>query len=369
MTWVKTHVVARRNARGGRGAQEHLVAALRCLYRRAVEDGLIAEADNPARKVAKPRRLPSTRRAVPEARLAEINQIAATTGDDPELDTLLLRLHTETACRRGGALALRSADLDQDQCLILLREKGETVRWQPVSPTLMACLMQHGQERHAPDGGQLLRYADGRPITSRRYDHLWTRIGRQLTWVRTQQISMHWIRHTTLTWVEGRGVAPDASFGTSREHALPAAQRAALRRPRPAGAPCGDGDLGLHGPPGSDATMMRLLPLRGVHHRCACWHRDASGCSRLHRAHHRRSGERCPAGAAAARDAPGLRIIGHVTRLTWQPAALVAPHASRAWRQTSPQPPARPSATRHADAPPCRGRGRHASQPPAGGGS
>jgi site-specific recombinase XerD len=202
MAWVKTHVVARRNARGGRSAQEHLVAALRCLYRRAVEDGLIAEADDPARKVAKPRRLPSTRQAVPEARLAEINQVAASTDDDRELDTLLLRLHTETACRRGGALALRPADLDPDQGLILLREKGETVRWQPVSPTLMARLVRHSQERHAPSGGRLLRYADGRPITSRRYDHLWARIGRQLPWVRTQQISTHWIRHTTLTWVE-----------------------------------------------------------------------------------------------------------------------------------------------------------------------
>ena len=29
-----------------------------------------------------------------------------------------------------------------------------------------------------------------------------TRIGRHLPWVRTQGISMHWIRHTTLTWVE-----------------------------------------------------------------------------------------------------------------------------------------------------------------------
>jgi site-specific recombinase XerD len=202
MTHVKTHVVARRNARGGRSAQEHLVAALRCLYQRAVEDGLIAEADNPARKVAKPRRLPSTRRAVPDTRLAEINQAAATTGDDPELDTLLLRLHTETACRRGGALALRPADLDPDQCQILLREKGEPVRWQPVSPTLMGRLVQHGRERHAPPDGQLLRYMSGRPVTSRRYDHLWTRIGRHLPWVRTQQVSMHWIRHTTLTWVE-----------------------------------------------------------------------------------------------------------------------------------------------------------------------
>jgi hypothetical protein len=98
MACVKTHVVARRNARGGRSAEEHLVAAVRCLSRRAVDDGLIAEADNPARKVAKPRRLPTTRRALPDTRLAEINQVAAATGDDPELDTLLLRLHTETAC-------------------------------------------------------------------------------------------------------------------------------------------------------------------------------------------------------------------------------------------------------------------------------
>jgi integrase len=74
----------------------------------------------------------------------------------------LLRLHTETACRRGGALALRPRDLDPDQCLIPLREKGETVRWQPVSPTLMARLTEHGRQRYAPPDGQLLRYAGGR---------------------------------------------------------------------------------------------------------------------------------------------------------------------------------------------------------------
>jgi hypothetical protein len=195
------------------------VAALRCLYARAADDGLISEADNPARKVAKPRRLPSTRRAVPDIRLAEINQVAATTGNDPDLDSLLLRLHTETACRRGGALALRPADLDPDQCLILLREKGETVRWQPVSPTLMARLVQHGQERHAPRDGQLLRYTEGRPVTSRRYDHLWTRIGRRLPWARTQQISMHWIRHTILTWVERRfGFAVAQAYAGHEDH-------------------------------------------------------------------------------------------------------------------------------------------------------
>jgi integrase/recombinase XerC len=199
---VRTHTVARRNARGGRSAAEHLIAALRCLYNHAVADGLLAEADNPARKVAKPRRLPSTRRAVPDTRLAEINQVAARTGNDPGLDSPLLRLHTETACRRGGALALRPADLDLDQCLILLREKGGTVRWQPVSPTLMAHLQQHARERHSPPTGQLLRYRDGTRLTYRRYDHLWQRIGEYLPWVAVQQISTHWLRHTTLTWVE-----------------------------------------------------------------------------------------------------------------------------------------------------------------------
>ncbi len=208
---IKINVVARRNGRGGRGAAEHLIAALRCLNRHAENDGHIPAGDNPARKVAKPRRLPSTRRAVPDTRLAEINHVAATTGNDPALDALLLRLHTETACRRGGALALQRADLDPDQCLIRLREKGETVRWQPVSPTLMTYLLQHAKQRSAPAHGQLLRYTDGRPITSRRYDHLWVRIGRQLPWVATQQISTHWLRHTTLTWVErnfGYAVAP-----------------------------------------------------------------------------------------------------------------------------------------------------------------
>ncbi|WP_297618758.1 hypothetical protein [Nocardia sp.] len=55
----------------------------------------------------------------------------------------MLRLHIETACRRGGAPALRPHDLDEDQCLVLLREKGQTERWQPISPTLMRHLLAH----------------------------------------------------------------------------------------------------------------------------------------------------------------------------------------------------------------------------------
>ncbi|GAA3273463.1 tyrosine-type recombinase/integrase [Dactylosporangium vinaceum] len=199
---IKANAVVRRNARGGRGAAENFITALRCIYRRAIADGHIEEGKNRALKVAKPRRLESTRRALTDAELAQINQATASTGNDPVLDSLLLRLRTETACRRGGTVALRPVDLDPDQCLIMLREKGGTVRWQPVSPTLKAHLQHYARERLASSKGQLLRYADGSPITDRRYDHLWARIGAVLPWVETQQVTAHWLRYTTLTYVE-----------------------------------------------------------------------------------------------------------------------------------------------------------------------
>nr|WP_255645793.1 hypothetical protein [Actinoplanes polyasparticus] len=123
---VKANRVQRRNGRGGRSAEEHVISALRCLYRRATADGFMTEAQNPALKIAKPKRLASTRRALPDSRLSAIYEVAVSSGDDPELDGLLIRLHVETACRRGGALGLRPVDLDAEQCLILLREKGGT---------------------------------------------------------------------------------------------------------------------------------------------------------------------------------------------------------------------------------------------------
>jgi integrase len=195
-------VANRRTFRGGVNAERNMIAAFRSLYQHAEADGLISAAENPAQKVKKPRRQASTRRAVPDKQLAEINEVVATTGDDPGLDTLLMRLHTETACRVGGALALRPCDLNQRDCTIRLREKGGTIRWQPVTRTLMAALVAHADERGAPPDGQLLRYGSARPITRRRYDCIWRRVGQRLPWVARQGITTHWLRHTTLTWVE-----------------------------------------------------------------------------------------------------------------------------------------------------------------------
>jgi integrase len=206
---------SRRNSRTGRHAGEHVIAAARAVYNRAIADGLIDPGASPAHRVVKPRRLPSTRRALSPHELEEINLAARTSGNDVVLDALLLRLHTETACRRGGALGLRLADLDTDYGLVRLSEKGATLRWQPITLDLAANLHEHSRARGAVlPTDSLLRYRSGQAITSRRYDHLWERIGEQLPWVATQGISTHWLRHTTLTWVER-----NFSYGTARAYA------------------------------------------------------------------------------------------------------------------------------------------------------
>jgi integrase len=205
------NAASRRNSRHGRHAGEHAVAAARALFNFAAADGIIAAGDSPAHRVAKPRRLPNTRRALTAVELEQINLAARTSGNDAILDALLLRLHTETACRRGGALGLTFGDLDAPRGLVRLQEKGETQRWQPVSLTLARALTEHARARGAVNSGdRLLRYRDGRPLTSRRYDNLWKRLGHSLPWVAAQGISTHWLRHTTLTWVErhfGYGIA------------------------------------------------------------------------------------------------------------------------------------------------------------------
>lgn len=139
----RSNAVVRRNFRGGRGAATNMISAIRCIYRHAEADRILHPHDNPALQVKKPRRLPSTRHALDLDQVVDIGRVASTTGDDCELDSLIVRLHIETACRRGGLLALTVDDLNVEDCLVKLREKGETERWQPVSPTLMGRLVEH----------------------------------------------------------------------------------------------------------------------------------------------------------------------------------------------------------------------------------
>jgi integrase len=40
------------------------------------------------------------------------------------------------------------------------------------------------------------------PISPHNFEKLWKRLGEKITWVAEKQISNHWLRHTTLTWVD-----------------------------------------------------------------------------------------------------------------------------------------------------------------------
>jgi integrase/recombinase XerC len=109
------------------------------------------------------------------------------------------------AARTGCRPFALSPGCSGQQCLIRLHEEGGTERWQPVPPTLMARLRSHPETRGGLESPErLLRYATGKPITTRRYDYLGDLLGEHLPWVKTQQVSTHWIRHTILTWVERR---------------------------------------------------------------------------------------------------------------------------------------------------------------------
>lgn len=78
-------------------------------------------------------------------------------------------------------------DFDAVHGLVRLREKGGTQRWQPVTLDLGTRLAEHAQCRGAVlPTDALLRFRHGGALTSRRYDHLWCRIGEQLPWVAAQ---------------------------------------------------------------------------------------------------------------------------------------------------------------------------------------
>lgn len=109
---------SRRTTRHGRHAGEHVVAAARAIYNRAIADGLIDQKDSPAHRVAKPRRLPNTRRALTAW---EIEQINTTTRDRSfrhcrrHTQSLPIRVDAFRGCKNNGSVTgcvINYLDLD-----------------------------------------------------------------------------------------------------------------------------------------------------------------------------------------------------------------------------------------------------------------
>jgi integrase len=211
---LRAGATGRSNSRGGIGAAASLVSAIRKLYRHAEHDRLIHPLDNPAAKVRRARQPRSPRHALTLEHILDIGRVAATTGNDRPLDALIVRILIETACRRGGLLGLTVDDLNSHDCLVRLREKGGTVRWQPVSPTLMERILGHIEARGGTEATpHVLRYRDGRPVGVAHLDNLFERIRKFLPWASSVGVSAHWVRHTTLTFVEREfGMAVSSAY-------------------------------------------------------------------------------------------------------------------------------------------------------------
>jgi integrase/recombinase XerC len=194
---------ARRNRPGtdGRSARENCIGALRALFARAERAGLVAK--SPAGDLEKPRRLPNRRRALEDHELREVIDAVRTTSHDPDLDLLIIRFHLESGARREGALNLRLRDLDGRRSTVWLREKFDTEREQPISPSLLQALQLHTSSRGAMTADDsVLRGRSGRPITRRRYNTVFDRARPCLPWAERTPVSAHILRHTAITAVE-----------------------------------------------------------------------------------------------------------------------------------------------------------------------
>jgi len=185
----------------GRSSRESCAAALRAVFGRAAAAGLIAA--NPAAVLTKPRRARGRRRALDDVEVAEVIAAVRTTSSDPDLDLLVLRFHLESGARRQGALNLRRVDLDPKRATVWLREKGDSEREQPLSPSLVALLEAHQDDRATGDvAGPLFRTRDGRPMSAHRYDTVFARARACLDWTDRTPVSAHVLRHTAITAVD-----------------------------------------------------------------------------------------------------------------------------------------------------------------------
>lgn len=206
---VKGRANSKRSDNAGRSAEEHFVSAARAFFEAAVEDGVISH--NPATKLKKPHRGKGRRRALKESELRQVVTATPVGSDDPDLDELIVRFHLQTGARRAGALNLRVPDLDVDRQTIWLHEKYDQDREVPVSSQLLEDLRRHAVERGSGDKvSPVFHYRRGRdgqprPLTYRRYNTLFPRLQRLVSFSANTELVAHTLRTTAIAMVERVG--------------------------------------------------------------------------------------------------------------------------------------------------------------------
>lgn len=209
----------------GDGAQYNAIGAWRRLFEVGIRDRHLAEGMNPASKLKKPKRKKGgARMALEDTLYQDMFTLLSSTGDDPELDELILRFLDITGARQEGVLNLRLQDIDRSECTVLLREKFETDIDQPVPDWFIEELLEFARRRGAVNRGDAVfrkRIGPGRykPIGRRRFNYVFCdRLQSSFTWADDMQVTAHTLRHHATTKVQRHaGSAVSTAFA---RHAL-----------------------------------------------------------------------------------------------------------------------------------------------------
>ena len=145
-------------------------------------------------------------------------------------DIVLIKTLLYTGVRVAELVKIRLEDVDLDACRIRITQgKGRKDRYVPVPAAFKETLALHIAALREKGAVFLFESSWKKPYSTRGVRAMLARYARKAGL--DHNMPPHRLRHFLFTWLKGRGVASDATFGSSREHALPAAQRAALRCP------------------------------------------------------------------------------------------------------------------------------------------
>lgn len=166
--------------------------------------------DNPVKGIQRTTKTASNRRGLTYNQVEEIMNAALNGGNDPILDYILLWTLLETAARIGGLIKLQFGDIQMEEghCVLNLHEKRDTQRLQPITRQLHDALVELAISRGSSKSTDpVFRYhpdSQGRsnPMQAKRFETLWKRLSKELPWVEEKGVSSHWLRHTTVTWID-----------------------------------------------------------------------------------------------------------------------------------------------------------------------
>jgi len=229
----------------------------RRFYRYAVEEDLLDH--SPAAHVRRPRLdYESHATALDRNELGAL-LVAAGLGDPA--DHALISLLALNGLRVSEAVGadIENTGTERGHRTLVITRKGGKVVTIPLAPrTARAIDLAMGERCEgpiflAPGGRRLDRHGAARIVR---------RVARRAAI--TKPVGPHTLRHAFITASQMSRIASAASFGRSREHVLPAAQRAALRQARGHGSPRNLRDLGCHHPLASNRTMMQPVRLQQI---------------------------------------------------------------------------------------------------------